>query len=44
MDGSGTLIAVLDIDASTPSTFDEEDQRGLERLAAWVRRSGHMIT
>ena len=35
MDGSGILIAVLDIDAAQPSAFDEEDQRGLERIVAW---------
>ncbi|MEO8623985.1 MAG: GAF domain-containing protein [bacterium] len=37
-DASGTLIAVLDVDASTPDAFDEEDQRGLERLAAWFAK------
>jgi L-methionine (R)-S-oxide reductase len=31
----GGLVAVLDIDAEFPSAFDEEDQRGLERIASW---------
>lgn len=32
---SGALLAVLDIDAEVPSAFDEEDQRGLERIVSW---------
>jgi GAF domain-containing protein len=31
-DGAGRLIGVLDIDATTPSAFDAEDARGLERI------------
>lgn len=34
------LIAVLDIDSTEPGTFDEEDQRGLERLVGWFARPG----
>jgi L-methionine (R)-S-oxide reductase len=32
---TGALVAVLDIDAAFPDAFDEEDQRGLERIASW---------
>ena len=32
---SGALIAVLDIDSDQVATFDEEDQRGLERIVRW---------
>jgi GAF domain-containing protein len=32
-----TLLAVLDIDSALPSSFDAEDQRGLERMMAWFR-------
>lgn len=32
---NGDLVAVLDIDADVPSAFDEEDQRGLERIVSW---------
>ncbi|MEP6999949.1 MAG: GAF domain-containing protein [bacterium] len=39
MDANGTLIAVLDIDASTPGAFDGEDQRGLESLAGWFAKA-----
>jgi GAF domain-containing protein len=31
------LIAVLDVDSDSPDAFDEEDQRGLERIAALFR-------
>jgi GAF domain-containing protein len=31
---SGTLIGVLDIDSPRLARFDEEDRRGVERLAA----------
>jgi L-methionine (R)-S-oxide reductase len=34
-DGSGALIAVLDIDSAEPGAFDDEDQRGLERMVVW---------
>jgi L-methionine (R)-S-oxide reductase len=33
----GELIAVLDVDADVLDAFDEEDQRGLERIAALFR-------
>ena len=36
LDASGALIAVLDVDATTPSAFDTEDQVALERLMAKV--------
>jgi L-methionine (R)-S-oxide reductase len=29
------VVAVLDIDAEIPSAFDEDDQRGLERIVSW---------
>jgi L-methionine (R)-S-oxide reductase len=32
---NGDLVAVLDIDADVPSAFDEDDQRGLERIVSW---------
>jgi putative methionine-R-sulfoxide reductase with GAF domain len=28
-------VAVLDIDADVPNAFDEDDQRGLERIVSW---------
>lgn len=31
-DGAGALIAVLDVDSDRLDAFDEEDQRGLERI------------
>ncbi len=31
------LLAVLDIDSAQPSSFDAEDQRGLEGMMAWFR-------
>ena len=34
LDGQGDLIAVLDIDSDQLDAFDEEDQRGLERIVA----------
>ena len=36
-DRRGSLLAVLDIDSAQPSSFDAEDQRGLERMMAWFR-------
>lgn len=33
----GELIAVLDVDADVLDAFDEEDQRGLERIVALFR-------
>ena len=35
MNGSGALIAVLDIDSAEVGAFDEADQRGLEQILAW---------
>jgi GAF domain-containing protein len=32
---SGALLGVLDIDSDQVGTFDEEDQRGLERIVRW---------
>ena len=32
---SGTLIGVLDIDSDQVAAFDDEDQRGLERIVQW---------
>lgn len=34
------LMAVLDIDSAERGAFDEEDQRGLERLVGWFARAG----
>ena len=39
-DTSGALIAVLDVDATTPAAFDAEDQVALERLMARVFAAG----
>jgi len=36
LDASGALIAVLDVDATTPAAFGTEDQAALERLMAKV--------
>jgi len=36
----GDLIAVLDVDSEDLDSFDEEDQRGLERMVSWFARSG----
>jgi L-methionine (R)-S-oxide reductase len=38
MDPGGILIAVLDVDAIQPNTFDEQDQRGLERIVEWFAK------
>lgn len=37
-DGSGALMAVLDIDSDQPNTFDDEDRERLERLMTWFAR------
>lgn len=39
-DGSGTLIAVLDIDSDTPDFFDRTDQAWLEAMMAEVFGAG----
>ena len=33
----GELIAVLDVDSDRLDSFDEEDQRGLEKIVALFR-------
>ena len=35
--GEGALIAVLDVDSDRLDAFDEEDQRGLEKIVALFR-------
>ena len=37
-DGSGTLIAVLDIDSDRPASFDDDDREALERMMSWFAR------
>jgi L-methionine (R)-S-oxide reductase len=32
---TGELLAVLDVDSENLAAFDEEDQRGLERMVSW---------
>jgi L-methionine (R)-S-oxide reductase len=39
-DAEGTLIAVLDIDAEAPSTFDDRDALGLERMVRLFAETG----
>jgi GAF domain-containing protein len=34
-----SLIAVLDIDSDVPSTFGDDDQRGLEKVVQWFSRA-----
>lgn len=34
-DGKGELIGVLDVDSDQLDSFDEHDQRGLEKLVTW---------
>ncbi|MDX1502052.1 MAG: GAF domain-containing protein [Thermoanaerobaculia bacterium] len=36
LDPSGALVAVLDVDSRLPAAFDDEDRRGLERVAGLV--------
>jgi L-methionine (R)-S-oxide reductase len=40
LDAKGDLIAVFDVDATTPAAFDAVDQAGLERLMARVFAAG----
>ncbi|PZO07893.1 MAG: diguanylate phosphodiesterase [Alphaproteobacteria bacterium] len=40
LDAKGDLIAVFDVDATTPAVFDAVDQAGLERLMARVFAAG----
>ena len=35
LDRAGTLLAVLDVDSDRVGAFDDEDARGLERIAGW---------
>jgi GAF domain-containing protein len=35
LDREGQVMAVLDVDSDRVGAFDEDDARGLERLAAW---------
>ena len=38
---NGELLAVLDVDSENLDSFDEEDQRGLERMVSWFgKRNG----
>jgi len=38
------LLGVLDIDSPTLSRFDEEDQKGLDRLAGiFVDKTDHLL-
>lgn len=43
-DATGALLAVLDIDSAVPHAFGEADQRGLESLVAWFRRTTYVLT
>ena len=38
-DGSGELIAVLDVDSEYPSAFDDADREGLEKVVEWFART-----
>jgi putative methionine-R-sulfoxide reductase with GAF domain len=35
LDAEGDVMAVLDIDSEQVDFFDQDDQRGLERMVAW---------
>lgn len=39
VDGSGDLVAVLDVDSHQPAAFTEDDVAGLERIAERVGRA-----
>ena len=39
-DRRGELLAVLDVDSEDLDSFDQEDQRGLERMVSWFARTG----
>jgi GAF domain-containing protein len=39
-DKKGDLLAVLDIDSKQLDSFDDEDQRGLEKLVSWFGSAG----
>jgi GAF domain-containing protein len=38
-DSTKNLIAVLDVDSSSVSTFDDDDKRGLERIVHWFAQA-----
>jgi GAF domain-containing protein len=38
LQGSGEVLAVLDVDSDDPSAFDEVDQRHLEQLCGYLGR------
>lgn len=38
-DAEGDVMAVLDIDSERVDSFDQDDQRGLERMVAWFATS-----
>ncbi|KAG2496376.1 hypothetical protein HYH03_005604 [Edaphochlamys debaryana] len=40
-EGSGRLMAVLDIDSDHPAAFTEVDAKHLEELCAWLGRQGY---
>ena len=40
VDGDGRLVAVLDVDATEPGVFDDEDARALERIVGWFAHRG----
>lgn len=37
-DGSGALIAVLDVDSDRVAAFDDTDREGLEKVVGWFAR------
>jgi GAF domain-containing protein len=37
-DGSGALIAVLDVDSDRIAAFDDTDRKGLEKVVSWFAR------
>lgn len=41
-DGTGALLAVLDIDSGVPARFTDEDRLGLESLMVWFARPSHV--
>lgn len=41
-DGSGALLAVLDIDSPVPDAFGDADVEGLEGLVAWFARAPYV--
>lgn len=40
IDRKGDLIGVLDVDSERLDSFDEDDQRGLEKLVSWFSSAG----